>query len=99
MCIRERYEEIAYGTGDITGNDSAVWIANGKQLYTIRNDKMEKLPGFNEPGIYPVKLLLTDSELWVGRLPTGVWRLGLKNNKIISRQLYDKAMGMQIKAV
>jgi signal transduction histidine kinase/ligand-binding sensor domain-containing protein len=91
------YGEIAYGTGDIVGNDSAVWVANGKHLYTIRNNNIERLPGFNEPANYPTKLLLTDSDLWVGRLTTGVWRLSLKNNEIISRQFYDYAGGVKIR--
>jgi signal transduction histidine kinase/ligand-binding sensor domain-containing protein len=91
------YGEIAYGTGDIVGNDSAIWVANGKHLYSIRNNNIERLRGFNEPANYPTKLLLTDSELWVGQLTTGVWRLGLKNNDIISRQLYEKAQGVKIR--
>jgi signal transduction histidine kinase/ligand-binding sensor domain-containing protein len=91
------YGEIAYGTGDSVGNDSAVWVANGKHLYTIRNNNIEWLPGFNEPANYPTKLLLTDSDLWVGRLTTGVWRLSLKNNEIISRQFYDYAGGVKIR--
>ncbi|HYF32175.1 MAG TPA: two-component regulator propeller domain-containing protein [Chitinophagaceae bacterium] len=83
------YDEIAFGTGDITGNDSLLWISNGKHIYSIRNGTFSKLEKFPHSTNHPTKVLLSGADLWAGGALGGLWRLRVQNNQVRSWEYFD----------
>ncbi|HEX6192154.1 MAG TPA: triple tyrosine motif-containing protein, partial [Chitinophagaceae bacterium] len=91
------YNEIAFGTGDIAGNDSVMWISNGKNIYSFLNGSFKKLEAFPDSKNHPGKLFMFGQDLWVGGVLDGLWKLQIRNNKINSWRFFDSFKKIPIK--
>ncbi|HYE55484.1 MAG TPA: two-component regulator propeller domain-containing protein [Chitinophagaceae bacterium] len=85
------FAEKAYGTGDITGSDSLLWITNSEHLYTIRNGKLEKMPEFRDKKnmLKIGRLKQQGNRLWVSLENAGVMRMEFNGNKVSSKQYFN----------
>lgn len=84
------YAEKAYGTGDVTGNDSLLWITNSEHLYTIKEGRFTKVPEFRDKNNIQKlgRLLQQKNSLWVSLEDAGVMRLQLQKDKITSKEYF-----------
>jgi len=80
------FQELGNGTGNITGNDSALWISNGRNLYLIRNEEIKKID--QRKVNFAGTLFYTDNQLWLGNYEGGLCQLQLNKNKIVSARYF-----------
>jgi len=84
------FEELGNGTGNVAGNDSSLWINNGRNLYLLRNDEIKKISRgeVNFTGT----LFYKDNQLWIGNYDDGLCQVRVNKNKILSVR-YFKTFG------
>lgn len=84
------FSEKAYGTGDIAGNDSLLWITNSEQLYNFKEGRFNKVPEFRDKNNLQKlgRLVQQEQSLWVSLENSGVFRLQLRKDKIISKEYF-----------
>jgi len=90
-----RFHELANGSGHIAGNDSVLWINNGRHLYLIRNNEMKKV---EQPQVkFTGTLLFTDDQLWIGSNDGGICQLRREKNNVLSTHYFSNFGKSKIK--
>lgn len=90
-----RFHELANGSGHIAGNDSALWIDNGRHLYLIHNDSLKKIEQSQIK--FTGTLFYADNQLWVGNNDDGLCQLHIDSNKILSAHYFSSFGKTKIK--
>ena len=80
------FQELGNGTGNIAGNDSSLWINNGRNLYLIRNEEMIKIR--REEVNFTGTLLYRDNQLWIGNYEDGLCQVRINKDKILSARYF-----------
>jgi len=90
-----RFDELGNGSGHIAGNDSALWVNNGRHLYLVRNDEMKKI---EQPQLkFTGTLFYTDNQLWIGSTDSGLCQLHLNKNRILAAYYFSSFENKKIK--
>ena len=94
------FGELAVGGGDIVkASDTSYWTTNSKYLYHISNNNIKKVQEFrNKNETDFLGSLITDNEnhLWVCGWNKGLWRLKYSNEKLVSKQYFNKYQGVDV---
>ena len=80
------FQELGNGTGNVAGNDSSLWINNGRYLYLLRNEEIKKIG--REEVNFTGTLFYLDNQLWIGNYEDGLCRVHINKNKILSARYF-----------
>jgi ligand-binding sensor domain-containing protein len=93
------FPQKAFGAADITGNDSLFWISNSQSLFTFQNGRLQKIPEFRTGKNRDLigRVFHDGNYLWSTAWQGGLWRMQVKDDKILSEQFFHRFKNTIIK--
>jgi hypothetical protein len=89
------FHEQGDAVGNIAGDDSTLWINNGRHLYLIRNNEIKKIG--RQKINFTGTLLYTGNQLWIGNYKDGICQVHLNKNEIQSARYFPSFRKTKIK--
>ncbi len=93
------FPQKAFGSADISGNDSLLWITNSQSLFTLQHQRLQQVPEFRPPKNRDLfgRVFCDGKYLWTSGWKGGLWRLQIEKDKIISSQYFKEFENTEIK--